>query len=111
MVYGLDLDTQTRCDHYRSALDIIAIRMRCCDRYYACKNCHDALESHEIETWQTSEREERAVLCGACGNELTIRQYMQCGNVCPNCAAAFNPGCRNHWEFYFEMTPDEVRSS
>ena len=43
------MDAETRCVHYRSALDIIAIKMACCGVYYACKDCHAALADHEIK--------------------------------------------------------------
>jgi len=102
-VLGLDLDDQTRCRHYRSPRDIVAIRMKCCGNYYACKDCHEALADHAIEVWLVEEREMKAILCGACGHELTIQSYLDCGNTCPDCGAAFNPGCRLHHHFYFEM--------
>jgi uncharacterized CHY-type Zn-finger protein len=101
-VRGVDLDAQTRCVHWRSALDVIAIRMKCCGEYYACKDCHDALAGHVIEVRPRSEWDLPAVLCGVCGLEMTARQYMACGNQCPGCEAQFNPGCRNHYHFYFE---------
>ena len=101
-VHGIDLDAQTRCAHYNSSIDIIAIKMRCCGVFYACKDCHDALADHEIEVWPRSEWDEPAVLCGACGSVLSVREYMGCDNVCPRCAAGFNPGCRNHYRYYFE---------
>jgi len=41
------------------------------------------------------------VVCGACKSEMTIRQYVECGNTCPSCNAPFNPGCRAHYRFYF----------
>jgi uncharacterized CHY-type Zn-finger protein len=37
-VHGIDLDAQTRCIHYRKQSDIIAIKMKCCGVYYACKD-------------------------------------------------------------------------
>jgi uncharacterized CHY-type Zn-finger protein len=101
-VRGVDLDPQTRCAHYHSALDVIAIKMKCCGVYYACKECHDALADHAIAVWPRSERDQAAVLCGACGTELTIRQYMDCANTCPACRAPFNPGCQLHHHFYFD---------
>lgn len=101
-VRGVGLDSQTRCAHYNSALDIIAIKMKCCGIYYACKDCHDALVSHSSEVWARSEWDQHAVLCGACATELSIRQYLECSNQCPACLAQFNPGCRNHYHFYFE---------
>jgi uncharacterized CHY-type Zn-finger protein len=103
-VHGIDLDTQTRCAHYRTALDIVAIKMKCCGVYYACKDCHNALAGHPIAVWAQSEWDQLAVLCGACGNELTIHEYMACGHQCPHCRAPFNPGCRKHHHFYFAST-------
>jgi uncharacterized CHY-type Zn-finger protein len=101
-VFGIGLDPETRCAHYSSALDVIAIKMKCCGRYYACKDCHDALERHVTEVWPIEEREQLAVLCGACKSELTIRQYLDCSNICPHCQAPFNPRCRYHYHFYFQ---------
>jgi uncharacterized CHY-type Zn-finger protein len=101
-VHGVGLDAQTRCTHYRKAVDVIAIKMKCCQEYYACKECHDALAGHALEVWPQQEWHQYAVLCGVCGSPLTIRQYLACGNQCPGCDAMFNPGCRNHYQFYFE---------
>jgi uncharacterized CHY-type Zn-finger protein len=101
-VAGLELDEQTRCAHWRSPLDVIAIRMKCCGVYYACKDCHDALAGHAAEVWPQAEWDRPAVLCGVCGTEMTIRQYLGGGNSCPSCRAPFNPACRSHHQFYFE---------
>lgn len=101
-VHGIDLDGQTRCRHYHSPLDVVAIKMRCCGEYYACKECHTALAGHAAQLWRRSERDHKAVLCGCCGTELTIGEYLECSNRCPQCSAMFNPGCRNHYHFYFE---------
>ncbi len=101
-VSGIDLDPQTRCAHYRTPLDIIAIKMKCCGIYYACKECHDALANHTIEAWPRSEWDQPVVMCGACNTELSTRQYLECSNQCPGCHARFNPGCRHHYRFYFE---------
>lgn len=108
-VSGIDLDCQTRCAHYNSTLDIIAIKMKCCGLYYACKDCHDALANHAIEVWLRDELDQLAVLCGACGTALSIRQYLECSNECPACQARFNPGCRSHYHFYFQT--EEVNPS
>jgi uncharacterized CHY-type Zn-finger protein len=101
-VRGVGLDAQTRCDHYNTPSDIIAIRMKCCGVYYACKDCHEALAGHAIAVWPRAEWDRRAVLCGSCGGELTIREYLASGYQCPACGAAFNPSCRNHYALYFE---------
>lgn len=104
-VRGVDLDSQTRCKHYRSSLDIIAIKMKCCGHYYACKDCHIELADHAMQVWPEREWSQKAVLCGACGIEMTIHEYLQSGFRCPACSAAFNPGCKNHYHFYFEEIP------
>ena len=101
-VRGLDLDAQTRCAHWHSPLDIVALKMRCCGVYYACRDCHDALADHAAEVWPQREWETSAVLCGACGTELTVSQYLACDDACPACAAPFNPGCKLHRHLYFE---------
>ena len=105
-VRGVDVDPQTRCAHWHSARDIIAIKMKCCGVYYACKDCHDALAGHAAAVWPRAEWQTPAILCGACGTELAIRQYLDSENTCPACGAGFNPGCRNHYHFYFEAMPE-----
>ena len=101
-VLGVDVDSQSRCAHWRSPLDIVAIKMRCCGLYFSCKDCHEAVAGHPIEVWPRAAWDTPAILCGACGAELTIRQYVDSESRCPACAAPFNPGCRNHHHFYFE---------
>jgi len=101
-VLGLDVLSDTRCAHYRSPRDIIAIKFRCCDRFYACYECHESMADHRAEPWPEAEFAERAILCGACGCLLTISEYLGCNSRCPECEAAFNPGCANHYELYFQ---------
>ena len=101
-VAGVEVDVQTRCAHWHSPLDVVAIKMKCCGVYYACKDCHDALAGHATEVWPRAEWNEKAILCGACGAQLTINQYLDSGDRCPSCGAGFNLGCRHHHHFYFE---------
>ena len=101
-VHGVDLDPQTRCAHWHGALDIVALKLRCCGAYYACRDCHDALADHPARVWPRSEWGASAVLCGACGSQMSVRQYLACGDRCPACAAPFNPGCKLHRHLYFE---------
>jgi len=103
VVHGISVDAETRCAHYHSALDVIAIKMKCCGQYYACKECHDALAGHASAVWPRDEWEQPVVLCGVCGAELSVRAYLDCGNECPQCGAKFNPGCRKHYHLYFAM--------
>ena len=101
-VFGLDLDAETRCAHWRTPLDIVAIKMRCCGDYYACRVCHDAMADHPAKVWPRADWSEPAVLCGACGAEMSVNAYLACDNHCPSCAAPFNPGCKLHHHYYFE---------
>jgi uncharacterized CHY-type Zn-finger protein len=91
----------TRCAHYHSALDVIAIRLHCCREYYACIECHNAVADHAVMRWPAKEFGKPAVLCGACGTELTISEYLGCDHECPACGAGFNPGCELHHHLYF----------
>src|SRR6202046_1542649 len=78
-VRGVNLDGQTRCAHYHGPTDIIAIKMKCCGEFYACKDCHDALAGHAIEVWPRREwAQQKAILCGGCGAGLSIAEYMKC---------------------------------
>ncbi len=100
-VYGVAVDTHTGCEHYRSKLDIIAIMFKCCRHYYSCYQCHEALADHPAEIWQSFEFDNKAILCGNCGDILTIHKYLHSNEKCTNCKAAFNPGCKTHHHLYF----------
>jgi uncharacterized CHY-type Zn-finger protein len=102
-IHGSLIDNNTRCSHYNSELDIIAIKLKCCDKYYACINCHNEMEQHEAIVWQKNEFNEKAIICGSCKTELSINNYLICNNTCPNCKSSFNPKCKNHYPFYFEV--------
>jgi uncharacterized CHY-type Zn-finger protein len=102
-VYGKPVDQQTRCEHWHSDLDIIAIKFKCCEKYFPCFSCHEETVDHPPQVWPVDEFDTKAVLCGACGVELSINEYLQSNNTCPNCSAAFNPGCRKHYHLYFEQ--------
>lgn len=107
-VFGKSIDKQTRCVHWHSALDIIAIKFKCCDKYYPCFSCHEEEADHDHEVWPISEFDQKAILCGVCAEELSIEDYMASDNTCPNCESSFNPGCSNHYHLYFETpsTPE-----
>ncbi|RHW34685.1 hypothetical protein D1B33_13620 [Lysinibacillus yapensis] len=101
-VYGSVVDGETRCTHYHSRKDIIAIKFKCCNRYYPCYRCHEEDANHEIEQWAKEEFGNKAILCGHCQTELTITEYMQ-SSRCPNCNHLFNEGCAAHYPLYFQV--------
>ena len=105
-VAGVDIDAQTRCGHYAGRRDVIALKFKCCGGWYPCISCHEAVAGHAAQVWPVSERSERAILCGVCGSQLSIAAYLDCDSTCPNCAAAFNPGCALHHHLYFAMPAD-----
>lgn len=101
-VKGKLTDEQTRCVHYHSPLDIIAIKFKCCNEYYACYRCHAEQAGHTSRVWAKNEFDTKAILCGACKSEMSIAVYYDCNYQCPFCRALFNPGCKNHNHLYFE---------
>ncbi|HEY0260580.1 MAG TPA: CHY zinc finger protein [Lacisediminihabitans sp.] len=100
-ILGPVVDEETRCIHYRTPLDVIAIRFACCGEFYPCHLCHAETADHPAAQWPVDSRDERAVVCGLCWHRLTIAEYLD-ADVCPACAAPFNPGCKLHTHFYFQ---------
>lgn len=107
-IYGKPIDQQTRCQHWHSELDVIAIKFKCCEKYYPCFSCHEEEADHEPKVWPKSEFDSKAILCGVCGTELSITDYQSSNNTCPNCKAAFNPGCSKHYHLYFETEGKKI---
>ncbi|TDL96597.1 CHY zinc finger protein [Macrococcus carouselicus] len=105
-VKGAVVDHETRCIHYHSELDIIAIKFKCCGHYYPCYQCHNDAEDHDIERWPLEQFDTKAVLCGSCQYELAISEYMK-AKSCPACAACFNEGCSKHYPIYFKTEGEE----
>ena len=103
-VLGAVVDHMTRCVHYRGPTDIIAIRFACCGDYYPCHRCHEEAAGHPAEQWAPEQHDTAAILCGACGHELTIAEYFAV-TVCPRCAAPFNERCALHRDLYFQTEP------
>lgn len=102
-VVGIGVDHQTRCAHYATERDVLAIAFPCCGTFYPCYCCHAAVADHDAEVWPTSEREEHALLCGVCGHLTTIEAYLDAPLACADCGTAFNPGCADHHDRYFEV--------
>lgn len=101
-VAGNLVDNQTRCSHYHSPLDVVAIKFPCCDIFYPCFQCHDTSADHPPKKWLRKSLENTpVVLCGVCRKVLTHAQYTQNNDRCAGCGTGFNPGCKNHSHLYF----------
>lgn len=100
---GVDVGGETRCTHYDTALDVVALRFPCCGAYYPCFRCHAAVTDHESARVPREQFDEAAVLCGVCEGTLSVRAYLDCDDSCPACGASFNPGCRRHRDRYFAV--------
>lgn len=95
--YGQHIDAQGRCEHYNGPTDIVANKCAECQLYYACYQCHDALEKHKFSA--ISMDDPSPVLCGFCRHTLTFDQYQQ--QFCVYCGSGFNPKCSLHSHIYF----------
>lgn len=103
VVKGKPIDKETRCEHYQSEKDIIAIKFYCCGHYYPCIKCHEETADHSVKLWPENKFNEPAVLCGKCGSKLSINEYLECGARCITCGEVFNEKCNLHHHLYFEM--------
>ncbi len=100
-VRGAVVDDATRCAHYASELDVVAMRLACCDGWWPCHACHEEEADHAIAPWPRVRRAEPAVLCGVCRATMSVDGYLAV-DACPGCGAGFNPGCSLHHAVYFE---------
>jgi len=103
-VHGIGVDAETRCAHWHGPTDVIALRFKCCGKWYPCTDCHAEAAGHPAKVWPLAERDANAVLCGACGAILSAETYLGCDSTCPSCSTAFNPGCVLHHHLYFEIS-------
>ncbi|MGG0643017.1 CHY zinc finger protein [Sporosarcina gallistercoris] len=105
-VLGSQVDCETRCAHYHKEIDRIAIKFYCCDQYFPCFECHAHYGCSQPKQWPKDRFDQKAILCGSCGHELTVAQYLSCQSNCPNCQSEFNPGCSLHAHLYFVTDND-----
>lgn len=100
IIRGPAIDAETRCIHYGSALDVVALRAPCCDAWYPCHLCHAAVADHPLEVIPRAVQHLPAALCGVCRATMSVPEYLA-ADSCPSCGAAFNPGCSAHAHLYF----------
>jgi len=108
-IYGSEVKAGTQCAHWHSPLDIIAIKFKCCGRWYSCFDCHAETADHAADVWPTAEFSEKTILCGACGYQMTVTEYLACDSECPACGSQFNPGCSKHHHLYFESIQRQTK--
>ncbi|MFB6091634.1 MAG: CHY zinc finger protein [Haloquadratum sp.] len=110
---GVAVDPETRCAHWDDPVDVVALRFGCCETFSPCHECHARTADHDPEPWPRERFDEPAVLCGVCGTTLSAETYLAADDVCPECGAAFNPGCRRHRDRYLELdgTDSDYRES
>lgn len=62
------------CQHYKRNVKVQCFH---CRRWYTCRNCHDAVEDHNLERAKT-----RNMLCMACGTPQRAGEHcIECGTV------------------------------
>lgn len=113
-VRGVEVGSETRCDHYHTERDVVALRFACCGEYYPCFQCHEEVVDHPTERLPV-ESSAFAVLCGVCGLEMTPEEFVDSDagdddHRCPDCSAKFNPGCADHYDRYFEFGEQATES-
>ncbi|RKQ28429.1 CHY zinc finger protein [Oceanobacillus halophilus] len=97
------VDQETRCKHYDSLQDRIAIKFPCCQEYFPCYQCHKEHGCGGREIWLRTEFHQKAILCGSCKKEMSIQSYICSQSECPKCQVSFNPGCKWHHHLYFDI--------
>lgn len=99
LIFGLQLTTDGRCQHYHGPTDVVANKCARCQQYFACYQCHDAMRTHHFVAMPVTPTA-KVVCCGNCRHELTWSQYQT--GTCPFCQHAFNPRCALHQTIYFQ---------
>lgn len=100
-IRGSAVDPETRCAHYDSERDVIAIKFRCCESFYPCFRCHEESTAHDPLRWPVDRLSEAIVFCGRCRSRISGSAYVNGDHTCPNCGGDFNPGCESHYDRYF----------
>lgn len=102
---GKLVDSQTRCEHYHTDVDVIALKFKCCHVYYPCFECHQAAAHLPEKFHIEQDAQELVVLCGVCVGEMTFGEYSLRDPLrCVYCDHLFNVGCKLHYDLYFETS-------
>ncbi|RLV91211.1 Helper of Tim protein 13 [Spathaspora sp. JA1] len=102
-------DKHTRCIHYHSKLDIIALKFKCCQIYYPCFKCHQELTNHKVSRYNSNDLATvKVILCGECFHELSFDEYKNNNMKCVYCHNNFNPGCSLHLDLYFDIANSDI---
>ncbi|MCQ9352650.1 CHY zinc finger protein [Corynebacterium sp. 153RC1] len=98
-VRGQLVDSQGRCQHYHSQLDVVANKCVTCGQWWACHKCHEEAQGHRFGPMPTNQL---GAMCCACGEVMTYPQYAAQPH-CPSCQHPFNPGCHLHAPIYWQL--------
>ena len=82
---GVEIEThrESRCKHYHSKLDVLALESSCCNKFYSCVKCHDEMENHAMIPWDSDTSLNRhALLCGVCEKTFSIRTWDMYNYIC-----------------------------
>ena len=116
LIKGCLVDEFSRCEHWHSEIDVIALKFKCCPTvYYPCYSCHEETTpaDHKVEKYDlVVDKDKNLVICGMCKTEMTFDKYRNTEEdgilKCYNCKAHFNPGCKLHYKIYFDNLGEEV---
>ena len=63
---GLSEHSETRCSHWHSPRDVLALAAPCCGGdFFACAQCHDEVTGHVLQPWPSdTPLATHALLCG-----------------------------------------------
>lgn len=108
-VFGSIYDNETRCTHWHTDKDIIALKFACCGKYWPCYQCHNSCMEGPLRKYAVVESAVKVVLCGSCAEEMTFQEYIDCDYACKKCHGEFNPGCKLHYGIYFDLRAMEPK--
>ena len=74
-IYGKPVDQQTRCQHWHSDLDIIAIKIHCCAKNYPCFSCHEETADHSPSVSHTDVNNNTIFPCGFVSKLMSTAYY------------------------------------
>ncbi|WP_369678836.1 hypothetical protein [Planococcus faecalis] len=69
-VKGVSVDAETRCAHYIQLSIELPSSFFCCQQYFPCFECHQAIGCGNHQVWPKDRFQEKACCAGAVGMNL-----------------------------------------